>query len=339
MITRGTCEPTAIAVTVPSDGANINTEGEYLRNLSPQHTPWDVHRAEADEVQDIFSDSRLSHHWRYATKMEQCSQVLEFARSPPTDRRRKLKLTNTWFCRIRHCPVCQWRRALQWQARLYQALPRLMIDYPDARFIFLTLTVKNCPVTVLRSTLMELARAWQRLTQLRVWPALGWIRSTEITRSQRDRSAHPHFHALLMVPPTYFQADYLRQSQWAELWQQSLRVDYRPVVDVRTIKQNAKKSVIQVNRVNISQMWAIVCEILKYSVKVSDMVRDHWWFLTLVDEVRGIRSVAVGGVLKPYLRKRKRETLIQEPGEEETIDLAERLYFGWKQVVRKYQRL
>jgi hypothetical protein len=199
--------------------------------------------------------------------------------------------------------------------------------------------VRNCPVTALRSTLLELARGWQRLTQLRIWPAQGWVRSTEITRSLRDRSAHPHFHALLMVPPTYFQADYLKQSQWAELWQQSLRIDYRPVVDVRVIKQNRARSRVSINRVNISQMWAIVCEILKYSVKVSDMVRDHWWFLTLVDEVRGIRSVAVGGVLKPYLRKRKRETLLQEPGEEEEADLAERLYFKWKQEVRKYRRV
>jgi replication protein len=191
----------------------------------------------------------------------------------------------------------------------------------------------------LRSTLIELARGWQRLIQLRIWPALGWVRSTEITRSERYRSAHPHFHALLMVPPTYFQAGYLRQSQWAELWQQSLRINYKPVVDVRVIKQNRARSRVSVNRVNISQMWAIICEILKYSVKPSDMIRDPQWFLTLVDEVHKMRSVAVGGVLKPYLRARKREDLVKEPGEEEAADLAERLYFGWKQAVRRYRKI
>jgi plasmid rolling circle replication initiator protein Rep len=273
-------------------------------------------------------------------RVEQCAQVLEFTRSPLTDNaQRKLKLAGAWFCRVRHCPVCQWRRALQWQARLYQALPRLLIDYPDARFIFLTLTVRNCRINELRATLIALARAWQRLTQLCVWPAIGWVRATEITRSQKDRSAHPHFHALLMVPPTYFQADYLRQSAWAELWQQSLRVDYRPVVDVRVIKQNRKRSRISVNRVNIPQMWAIVTEILKYSVKPSDMIRDHAWFLSLVDEVHKMRSVAVGGILKPYLRVRKHEDLIEEPGGESSMGEAEQLFFGWKQVVMKYQRI
>jgi plasmid rolling circle replication initiator protein Rep len=321
---------------------NANTTDEFLSDASPRHKPWDQHRAEADEVSDIFANSQFSRHQRYAKRVEWCSQVLEFARDPPTDlfqSERKLKLTNSWFCRVRHCPVCQWRRALQWQARLYQALPKLLIDYPDARFLFLTLTVRNCPIHELRSTLILLARSWQRLTQLSIWPAIGWIRATEITRSQKDRSAHPHFHALLMVPPSYFQAEYLRQEQWAELWQHSLQVDYRPVVDVRVIRQNTKRSRVSVNQVNIPQMWAIVSEILKYAVKPSDMIRDHDWFLSLVDQVHKMRSVAVGGVLKPYMRARKRDDWITEPAEEEANANAERLFFGWKMEVKKYRRL
>jgi plasmid rolling circle replication initiator protein Rep len=338
MITRETCEPSGL-LTVQREEESFNT-GDLLSEVSPRHKPWDIHRAEADEVTGIFAHSEFSRHRRYATRVAQCSQVLEFARDPPIgDPGRKLKLASAWFCRVRHCPVCQWRRALQWQARLYQALPRLLIDHPDARFLFLTLTVKNCRVNELRSTLILLARSWQRLTQLRTWPAVGWVRSTEITRSQKDRSAHPHFHALLMVPPTYFQADYLRQSAWAELWQQSLRVDYKPIVDVRVIRQNRKRSRVSVNAVNIPQMWAIVTEILKYSVKPSDMIRDHEWFLSLVDQVHKMRSVAVGGILKPYLRERKREDLTQEPGEESPEALVERLFFGWKQEVRKYRRI
>ncbi|MDI4746156.1 protein rep, partial [Salmonella enterica subsp. enterica serovar Kentucky] len=32
-------------------------------------------------------------------------------------------------------------------------------------------------------------------------PVQGWIRTTEVTRG-RDGSAHPHFHTLMMVPPS-----------------------------------------------------------------------------------------------------------------------------------------
>jgi hypothetical protein len=60
--------------------------------------------------------------------------VLQFARDPPvTSKKVKLKLKNAYFCRVRFCPVCQWRRSLRWQAKVYQALPQLRRDYPDTK--------------------------------------------------------------------------------------------------------------------------------------------------------------------------------------------------------------
>lgn len=203
-------------LTLPRAEEQVKEE-EYLSEVSPRHKPWDQHRAEADEVQQVYAHGG-KHHFRYAERVAICSQVLEFARDPPKhDQSQKIKLKQAHFCHVRFCPVCQWRRALKYQAIVYQSLPRLMIDYPDSRFLFLTLTIKNCRVDYLRYTLDVMAKAWQRLTQLQVWPAIGWVRSVEITRS-KDRSAHPHYHVLLMVPPTYFQGGYLRQTQWAELW-------------------------------------------------------------------------------------------------------------------------
>jgi len=114
-------------------------------------------------------------------------------------------------------------------------------------------------------------------------------------------------------------------------------VDYTPVVDVRVIKQSRKKSWLKVNRVSIPQMWSIVSEILKYSVKPSDMMQDHRWFLTMADQVLKTRAVAVGGVLKKYLREHA--DLMSEPGEKEATKEAERLFFGWKPQVQRYRRV
>ena len=86
-------------------------------------------------------------------------------------------------------------------------------------------------------------------------------------------------------------------------------------------------------------IWGAVVEILKYAVKPSDMVRDHQGFLTLVDEVHKTRAVAIGGILKKYIRERKKEDLISEPGEEPSLEEMERLYFKWKQIVRNYRRM
>jgi plasmid rolling circle replication initiator protein Rep len=325
-------------LTLPRDQEQVKPD-EYLSDVSPRHKPWDQHRAEADEVQQVYAGG-ADRHQRYAERVAVCSQVLEFARDPPKhDTSQKITLKKAHFCHVRFCPVCQWRRALKYQAIVYQSLPRLMADYPEARFLFLTLTIRNCRVERLRYTLGVMARGWQRLTQIQVWPAVGWVRAVEITRS-RDGSAHPHYHCLLMVPPAYFQADYLKQKEWAELWRQCLRVDYRPVVDVRVVKQGKKRSAFQLNGAPMSHMWLIVTEILKYSVKASDMVKDDRWFLTLTDQVRGTRAVAIGGVLKQYFRARRgKESLTQEPGEEPPPEEADRLFFGWKQQVKRYKKL
>ncbi|MDI5829464.1 protein rep, partial [Salmonella enterica subsp. enterica serovar Kentucky] len=40
----------------------------------------------------------------------------------------------------------------------------------------------------------------------------------EVTRG-RDGSAHPHFHTLMMVPPSMLSGrDYVKQYRWVELW-------------------------------------------------------------------------------------------------------------------------
>jgi plasmid rolling circle replication initiator protein Rep len=321
---------------LPVAGKSVNKD-EYLSEVSPRHKPWDVHRNEADEVQQAYAGG-TSRHQRYATRVEACSQVLEFARDPPGAGQRKYTLKNAWFCRVRHCPVCQWRRSLMWQAKVYRALPALLRDFPDTRFLFMTLTIRNCEVKDLHATLTLMAHAWKRLIQLRQWPARGWVRAVEITRSQKDRSAHPHYHCLLMVPPAYFQGDYLKQREWAELWRQCLRIDYRPVVDIRTVKLDLVQSSQRVNKPP-ARMWEAVAEILKYAVKPSDMIRDHEWFLSLSDQLQKTRGVAVGGILKHYLKEREPEKLTEEPGEEPPALSAEQLFFGWKREVRKYRRV
>src|SRR5229473_1362252 len=77
-----------------------------------------------------------------------------------------------------------------------------------------------------------------------------------------------------------------------------------------------------------------VAEILKYAVKPSDMIRDHEWFLQLADQLQKTRGVAIGGILKHYIKEREPEKLTAEPGEETPALSAEQLFFGWKREVR-----
>src|SRR5262245_2150237 len=112
-------------LTVPRGTGEVKQD-EYLSDVSPKHKPWDQHRGEADDVEEIYARSQFSKHQRYAERVDACSKVLQFARDPPlTSKKPKLKLKTAFFCKVRLCPVCQWRRSLCWQAKVYRALPQL----------------------------------------------------------------------------------------------------------------------------------------------------------------------------------------------------------------------
>jgi plasmid rolling circle replication initiator protein Rep len=212
-----------------------------------------------------------------------------------------------------------------WKAKAYKVLPRIIETYPKYRWLFLTLTQKNVPIGELKVTLTNMNRAFQRLSQLKAWPAVGWLRSTEVTRG-KDRSAHPHFHCLLMVPSSYFSGrDYLKQADWVAMWRKSLGLDYNPVLDVQAVKQGSKP-------------MELVPELLKYCTKESDLVADREWFLELTRQMHKMKCVVTGGVLKEYLKELEAEPedLIGE-GEEPDVEDEGTLYFGWKRREKKYR--
>lgn len=291
-----------------------------LSEVSPKDKPWDKHRAFADRVEGFYAGSEFAD---YGNRIHCCSELLEFGLALQ-DETLKLKLRAARFCRVRHCPVCQWRRSLMWKARAYKVLPKVIEAYPTHRWLFMTLTQRNVPVSDLRATLQQMNRGFQRLSQLKAFPAEGWLRSTEVTRG-RDGGAHPHFHCLLLVPRSYFGKKYVKQSQWVEMWRKSMRLDYNPILDVQAVKQGSKP-------------MELVPELLKYCTKESDMVADREWFLELTRQMRKMRAIATGGVLKEYLRELEQEPedLIGSDDVAEPIDEGS-LYFGWRRQEKKYR--
>ena len=300
-----------------------NNKSPYLSDLSIKDKPWDKHRKSADTIADFYRGT--DEFDQYATRIGFCSQLLDF-RLVPEDYKYMLKLCNARFCRVKNCSVCQYRRSLMWKAKAYKILPQVVEAYPKHRWLFLTLTVRNCQIRELKTTLQWLNKSWRRMNQRKVFPVIGWIRSTEVTRG-KDGSAHPHFHCLLLVKPSYFGKYYMKQDEWVELWRSCLRIDYNPVLDIRPVKRG-------------KQPMELVPEILKYCVKESDLVADREWFLELTRQMHRMRTVATGGVLKKYLKQ-----LEQEPedliGKDETKTEDEmdegHLYFEWKYQQKRYQ--
>ena len=109
------------------------------------------------------------------------------------------------------------------------------------------------------------------------------------------------------------------------MWRKALRLDYNPVLDVQAVKQGSKP-------------MELIPELLKYCTKESDLVADKEWFLELTRQMRKMKCVTTGGILKEYLKE-----LEEEPedliGESDTPEAQEgsSLYFGWKRRDQKYR--
>jgi len=312
---------------------NNQAQDASLASYSPDDKKWDTHRAQALDVESIYAGA--AEFEKYASRMAQCAGTLRFAwvNDAGTGESR-LKLREARFCRVRFCTTCQWRRSLMHQARFLQALPSIVEQYPKHRWLLLTLTVKNCDIEDLRETLQSMNKSWNRL---RLRPEFkrvtGWVRSTEVTRG-KDNSAHPHFHCLLMVPPSMLAKNYVPQERWTELWEECSKLDYTPVVDIRAVKSKGEKSQ------NAGITGAI--ETLKYAVKPSDMTANPGWFLELTRQTRNLRFLAAGGALKNAIRDVEKvsdnDMVHAGDSDESSDDDGSRIAFNFRRQERKYRR-
>lgn len=326
-----------------------NDEQIALADLSEKDSIWDKQRQRTETVSDIYSYN--AEFERYYERMRDCSTFLAYGFNGDG-----LKLKNANFCRVRHCPVCQWRRSLFWKSNMYVAYDEIQKKYPKGRWLFLTLTVKNPSIGDLRDTLKNMNKAWDRLVKRKAFYSVvdGWIRTTEITRPKKKKNkksdpdiicpifgnthAHPHFHVMLFVKPSYFSTGYISQQKWSDLWRECLRVDYQPIIDIRSIR--AKKDETKEDAIKKAVM-----ETLKYSVKPDDMIGDgskkaNEWFYELTKQTFKLRFVSSGGVLKDALKRdddiTNDDLINTNQDEEDTNTDDRRLMFTYKKAVHKY---
>ena len=142
---------------------------------------------------------------------------------------------------------------------MYKTYDEIMQTHPTHRFVFLTLTVRNPKIEDLRETLQHMNKSWQRLKDRKsLYQALrvGYAqRKSHAPKTRKDKDkkykrvcpttgnthAHPHFHVILMVKPSYFGKGYIKQSRWQELWADCLRVDYLHKLTLGRLSQEKRR--------------------------------------------------------------------------------------------------
>lgn len=328
-----------------------STKLTYLTDLSPRDKLLERRKAQTEKFKALYLGTE---YHKYAERMQDCGARLVFKFRLRDNRKTRYKLQSARFCRVPRCPQCQGRRALKWNAKTRQIMPKVLADTPKARFIMLTLTVPNCDLKDLRSQLTKMHKSWVRLfarKELKVW---GWIRTTEITRSAIDQ-AHPHYHALLMVPPSYFSNNYITQKRWTELWTQCFKSTEPLQVNVQAVKPKKGAS----NQSESEQVMSATVEVIKYVSKPSDSLlsddelqkpgkrirmSNQDWLLGLTSQLNKTRLIATGGVLKEYFKELEDERqdakedlvhILKEVLTEPDADEPDQV-FDWKSEVKRY---
>ena len=314
-----------------------------LCEVSPKDQKWDWHKQNTQTISGLFGEE--DKYQNLAKRLSFCALLLSFRAEPREDTGEiKLALQNAMFCKVRHCPICGWRRAMRNIARFYERMPSVLDAYPKASWLFLTLTVQNPEMCDLRATLQDMNKAFKRMIELQSWPALGYIRTTEITRSD-DGKPHPHFHCLLLVPHSYFQGGvYLSAQAWSDIWRKCLRADYQPVIDIRKVKAESEKAKeLEKTEGKIAGLKAAVLETLKYATKVEDLMSDVKFLYGITEQLHKLRFLATGGVLKDFLSDDvSEEEMIKPGGEEEETDVSEDaplVLFSYRKKERKYRKV
>lgn len=302
----------------------------YLSDISPKDARKDYYKACSEATANTYQGTELN---TYSVRIHQCAESLGFGLELNLETgESKFLLNSARFCRCRHCTFCQSRRVLMWGIRFKKSLPKLLLENPRVEFIFLTLTVKTCPVERLRETLDLMNKAWQRLIQRKQFPGLGFVKTVEVTRSKASGEAHPHFHCLIAVDKNYFSGrKYLNTEDWAKLFQSCMKLSYEPITDVRKVKP--KKGIDD----PMQALIAGLTETVKYTVKPEDLTDDKEWLVELTKQLHKTRAIAIGGIFKKYLSEEEPEDLISESLSEENEEATKTiLVFDYSRKKSKY---
>lgn len=311
-----------------------NREKVNLRQISRKDKAWDLHKAKADIVASLYenhADGSKSYLKR-AERMRHCAGFLRFGKEVDSMGRTKLHLIEARFCHQKSCVVCQWRRSLMLKAKFYNNLPSVLENNPDVTFIFLTLTVRNCDLKDLRTTIQKVHRAFNNMTKREFFIAhvAGYVRALEVTKNDDTQQAHPHLHILLAMKKSYFQSsNYMTKAKWTMLWQVLLGVDYIPQVHVETVYKKDK-------------FHDHVQELLKYPVKESDIDINSTWFLEYCRQVHHLRFIGTGGILKDIVKDVKTKDdseLIKINDTNEHKQVTDILDFSWNRTEKRYKRV
>ena len=313
---------------IPDQEVSSMAEAVISQVLREQFEPKKRHNM---LLADAYQVSGMTNGSSKAVRLATCARWLEFAIPPEGDDKR-YKITKTSSCHVRLCPVCQWRRSLN----TYRNLARIYAapEMKGMKHIFVTLTQKNVLGEALADEIKRISDAYAAMMRRKPFKDVvkGYTRTIEVTRADNG-TFHPHIHAIWTVAASYGSKTYVSQKYLCEEWQNALKIDYRPVCDIRVIKKLDGKS---------------VAEVAKYSVKPSDYIDGTIDgtadIIKILDPaLDGKRFVSYGGIVRKIKNRIFHEAAIEDI-ETDSIPQVEwenweRVLYEWHFSEQKYRKI
>ena len=256
--------------------------GEILSDKRPngKEKPWKKHKIISLKLHGLYKkalikDNELITESRMKN-LEECGNNLLFSVNDKNEK----KIKSAYFCRLRTCPMCNWRKSLKMFGHTNKIVNKILEQNSSTRFLFVTFTVKNCPAEKLEETINLMNKGFKDLTNKNRKIScsaklknnmLGYIRAMEITYNQEKDTYHPHIHCIFAVKAQYFTKGYIKKSDWQYIWGECCVTEYEPIVKVQTIKNSTSKA---------------VAEVAKYPVKMDEIANYQ-------DEKKAIKALIV----------------------------------------------
>ena len=257
-----------------------------------------------------------------AQKIRECGTWLKFAAVIGSGR---LSLVGANFCRLRICPMCQWRRSL---ALGYQMdmVYHLMLRDGRRHFAHVVLALRNCAGNQLWRGIDQLTAAYRRLmTKDDLIPGLidGYYRALEVTYNAEEGTYHPHYHCIWLLPDDYYDGHYIGHTELLQRWKHAAQVDYEPTIHIQAVEGD--------------DLTTSLYEITKYTYKDNDILdaaitdQEKARVLQTMDEaLKGKRLISFGGAMRAYRQRMKFEDDLDKVMLDDDQTGDERYIFVWR---------
>lgn len=280
------------------------TTGELIEILTDKSStgrirPWAEHKKSnlklADIYYNIYQRTKNTYWLKRKDRLASCGNTLTFNLFDIGESKPVIKVKNIQSCKVRLCPMCNWRRSLKLTAQMQEIL-QIVSKTNDFSYLMLTLTVPNVAPSELSDAITDMLKAWNLLAKYKAFGKAikGWYRGLEVTYNTKTNTYHPHIHCILAVNKSYFKSrDYIKQADWLIMWQQACKNPAITQIDIRKIK----------SKNNSNDIMSAVVETCKYTVKSSDYIKSDVKLSADIVEVldkslANRRLVAFGGCFK-----------------------------------------